>query len=128
KLTRVPTTWAKNLTPAVLQTQPVPRAIDESYCCAKDWSSLRDFVDGKNCANFEILRLAVASHAARRLSNSGRPSMESQTLWRSALKAAQSHSEQLTAIAQLAEGWGYKDEVEEAWWTIANGNDNPKAA
>lgn len=121
-------TWSKKLPPAVAQTQPVPLAIAESYSCAKDWNSLRAFVDGKNWANFESFRLAVASHAARRLSNSGRPPMESQTLWRSALKAAQSHSEHLTAIAQLAEGWGYKDQAEEAWWTIANGNDNPKAA
>src|SRR5207249_2363639 len=74
-------TWSKKLPPAVLQTQPVPLAIAESYSCVKDWNSLREFVDGKNWANFESLRLAVASHAARRLSNSGRPSIESQTLW-----------------------------------------------
>jgi predicted Zn-dependent protease len=31
-------------------------------------------------------------------------------------------------IAQLAEGWGYKPEAEEAFWMIANGNDNPRSA
>ncbi|MFL6539876.1 MAG: hypothetical protein ACJ8HU_03865, partial [Chthoniobacterales bacterium] len=36
--------------------------------------------------------------------------------------------EQLVALAQLAEGWGYHAEAEEAWWQVANGSDNARAA
>jgi hypothetical protein len=54
--------------------------------------------------------------------------MQTQTVWRAALKAAQSKPAQLIAIAQLAEGWGYSANAEEAWWMIANSNDNAKIA
>ena len=54
--------------------------------------------------------------------------MESQTAWRAALKATKNRPERLAAIAQLAEGWGYTAEAEDAWWMIANGNENAKEA
>jgi hypothetical protein len=85
-------------------------------------------VEGKNWGAYESFRLAVKSHVLQRLGGSDRASMESQTVWRAALKAAQSHSEHLPAIAKLAEGWGYHSHAEEAWWVIANNNDNPKNA
>ena len=53
--------------------------------------------------------------------------METQTLWRAALDAAKRRPEQLVAIAQLADGWGYQNNAEEAWWMVANGVDNPKS-
>lgn len=54
--------------------------------------------------------------------------MQTQTLWRSALDRAKARPEQLVAIAELAQGWGYEKDAEEAWWVVATGNDNPKAA
>ncbi|MDB6146867.1 MAG: hypothetical protein JWO45_531, partial [Spartobacteria bacterium] len=120
--------WSRELNPTVADTQPVPMAVSESFSCRRDWPGLRDFVAEKNWGNLESLRLAVASHAARRLNNSATPSMESQAMWHSALKSAQVHSDQLAVVARLSEGWGYGDQAEEAWWAIANGDDNPKAA
>jgi hypothetical protein len=54
--------------------------------------------------------------------------MESQTAWRAALAATRSRPDRLAPIAQLAEGWGYTAEAEDAWWIIANGSQNAKAA
>jgi Flp pilus assembly protein TadD len=118
-------TWAKQLPTNIATAQPVPLAIAESYSFAQDWKSLRDFVDGKNWDHYEDFRLAVASHAARRMKTG---SMESEVLWSAALKKARTEPGHLAAIAQLAEGWGYTDQSEEAWWAMANTTDNPKAA
>jgi hypothetical protein len=54
--------------------------------------------------------------------------MESQTVWRGALAATNSRPDRLAPIAQLAEGWGYTAQAEEAWWLIANGSENARTA
>ncbi len=127
-MAQVATNWRSSLPAKLLETQPVPLAMAESFSFLQDWKGLRDLVEGKDWGPFESLRLAVESHALDRLSPPERPSVETQTVWRAALKAAQTKPEQLIAIAQLAEGWGYQPEAEEAWWTIANSNDNARAA
>ena len=120
--------WGKRLPAEVADVQPVPLAIAESFSFLQDWAGLRQWVDGKNWGDFEAMRLAVESHALRRLAPTERDSMQRRAVWRAALKAAQGRPAQLVAIAQLAEGWGYRDDAEEAWWSIANGNDNARNA
>lgn len=117
--------WSSRLPREFAETQPVPLAIAESYSFLQDWPALRDFVEGRNWRDHEAFRLAVESHALHRLS-ADRRSMETQTTWRAALKTAQSRPDQLVAIAQLAEGWGYQDKAEEAWWMVAGNHENPK--
>jgi predicted Zn-dependent protease len=120
--------WGLDLPKDVRDTQPVPLAIAEAYSFLQDWPALFAWVDGKNWDAEEFLRLAVECHAVRHLTPADRSSMESQTVWAAALKATKSRPEHLAAIAQLAEGWGYADEATEAWWLIANGNENAKEA
>lgn len=120
--------WALTLPKQTLEQQPVPLAIAESYSFLSDWNALQAWVDGKNWAEYECFRLAVLSHALHRLTPIDRPSMESETVWQAALKAAQTRPERLAAIARLAEGWGYTADAEEAWWIIANGNESAKLA
>jgi hypothetical protein len=115
-------TWGSGLAPAIRETQPVPLALAESLSCAREWQRLDEFVHGKNWQTAEPLRVAIESHSVRHLPNSAGSGAEAEALWRNALRAAQSHVEQLIAIAQLADGWGYKAEAQEAWWTIANGS------
>ncbi len=120
--------WSASLPLENQRAYPVPLAIAEAYSFLQDWTGLRDFVGGKNWGQFEALRLAVESHALHRLSPSDRTSMEAETVWNAALKKAKSNPEQLITIAQLADGWGYQNEANETWWTIAGGNENPRAA
>jgi hypothetical protein len=115
--------WSSSLPKQILEAQPVPLAIAESYSFLQDWTAMRALVAGKNWGRHEGLRLAVEAHALHHLSPSDRDSMESKTAWRSALKAAQAFPEELVAIARLAEGWGYAPEAEEAWWEVANGKE-----
>lgn len=119
-------TWATSLPQEILTAQPVPLAVAESYSFLQDWPALQSWVEGKNWGAFEAMRLAVESHALHRLSPPDRPSLQTETVWRAALKTAQAHPEQLIAIAQLAEGWGYISDAQEAWWMVASSNDNPK--
>lgn len=118
--------WTSQLPKEIVETQPVPLAIAESFSFRQDWSGLRDFVEGKNWRQYEALRLAVESHALHRLAPSDRPSAETQNVWRAALKAAQDRPEQLLAIAQLAEGWAYTSNAVEAWWIVANSTDHAR--
>lgn len=120
--------WGLSLPKQTLETQPVPLAIGESYSFLQDWNGLQLWVDGKDWGDQEFFRLAVLSHALRHLGPADRPSMESQTIWRAALKASKSRPERIAALAQLAEGWGYIAEAEEAWWMIAHGNEGPQEA
>jgi tetratricopeptide (TPR) repeat protein len=120
--------WALGLPPKILQASPVPLAVAEAYSFLQDWKGLQGWVDGKNWGEEEFLRLAVVSHALHRLTPGDRASMESQTAWAAALKATKNRPERLTAIAQLAEGWDYAEEAADAWWLIANGNENAKEA
>jgi hypothetical protein len=119
--------WAQTIQQELTQALPLPLAIAESYSFLEDWPGLARWVNGKNWGPQEALRLAVESHAVRRQQNDS-GSVEASLLWRQALKAAGNRSDLLAAIAQLAEGWGYQTEAEDAWWTIANGQRNAPAA
>jgi predicted Zn-dependent protease len=121
-------TWGLSLAPKIVEAQPVPLAIAESYSFLRNWKGLEAWVEGKDWGEQECFRLAVQSHALRHLNIVDRPSMESETVWRAALKATKSRPDRLAAIAQLEEGWGYTADAEEAWWMIANGNENAKEA
>ncbi|MFL6590582.1 MAG: hypothetical protein ACJ8M4_10470 [Chthoniobacterales bacterium] len=120
--------WALALSPEIREKQPLPLAIAETYSFLQDWQALQRWVDGKNWGAEEFLRLAVECHALRRLTPPDRSSMESQTVWAAAMKTAGTQATHLAAIAQLAEGWGYADEAADAWWAVANGNENAKEA
>ncbi len=118
--------WIPRLAPAATEVAPVPLAIAESFSFTQDWAGLLRHVEGKNWGASEALRLAVQSHALHRLSPPERPSAETQAVWRAALTAAGRHPEQMIAIAQLAEGWGYQNEAEEAWWLVVNSNEHSR--
>jgi predicted Zn-dependent protease len=120
--------WALALPREILNIQPVPLAVAEAYSFLQNWTGLQAWVDGKDWGGEEFLRLAVLSHALHHLTPADRSSMESQTAWSAALKATKSQPSNLAAIAQLAEGWGYADDAAEAWWLIANGNENAREA
>jgi lipopolysaccharide biosynthesis regulator YciM len=120
--------WGLSLSKEILATQPVPLAIAESYSFLQDWPVLQEWVEGKNWGDYECFRLAALSHALRHLGPADGSSMESEVAWRAAVTAAKSHPDWLAAIAQLAEGWGYTAQAEEAWWMIANGSENAPAA
>jgi predicted Zn-dependent protease len=119
--------WSAGLPEAIRNTHPVPLAEAEALSFMQDWDALHAAVEGKNWGEHEALRLAVESHALQRLAPGERGSMQRQTVWRAALKAAERRPDQLVAIAQLAEGWGYTADAEEAWWKVANSNANPSA-
>ena len=120
--------WGLALPKEILEASPVPLAIAEAYSFLQDWNGLHAWVDEKNWGEEEFLRLAVLSHALHRLTPGDRASMESQTAWNAALKATKNRGERVVALAQLAEGWGYAGEAADAWWLIANGNENAKEA
>jgi predicted Zn-dependent protease len=120
--------WALSLPKEILNAQPVPLAVAESYSFLQDWNGLHAWVDEKDWGNDEFFRLAVLSHALHHLTPGDRASMESQTAWAAALKATKNRPDRLAAIAELAEGWDYADEAADAWWLIANGNENAKEA
>ena len=120
--------WSLALPREILDVQPVPLAVAETYSFLQDWIGLKGWVEGKDWGGEEFLRLAVHSHALHHLTPADRSSMESQTAWGAALKATKSSPAHLAAIAQLAEGWGYADDAAEAWWLIANGDANAKEA
>jgi Flp pilus assembly protein TadD len=120
--------WALSLPKQILTAPPVPLAVSETYSFLQDWNGLHGWVEGKNWGEDECLRLAAMSHALHRLTPGDRASMESQTAWTAALKATRNRPQRLAVIAQLAEGWGYSEEAADAWWLIANGNENAKEA
>ncbi|HEX8899146.1 MAG TPA: hypothetical protein VF751_10645, partial [Chthoniobacterales bacterium] len=120
--------WALALPKEILQAQPVPLAVAEAYSFLQDWNGLEAWVDEKNWGEEDFFRLAVLSHALHHLTPGDRASMESQTAWAAALKATKNRPDRLAAIAQLAEGWDYAEEAADAWWLIANGNENAKEA
>jgi predicted Zn-dependent protease len=120
--------WGLALPKETIEAHPVPLALAEAYSFLHDWKGLHAWVDEKNWGEEEFLRLAVLSHALHRLTPGDRASMESQTAWNAALKATKNRGERVAALAQLAEGWDYAAEAAEAWWLIANGNENAKEA
>jgi predicted Zn-dependent protease len=121
-------TWSDSLAPSVRDTQPVPLAIAESLSCARDWRRLLDFVHDKNWGKQEPLRLAVESHAIRHTETDPQSSGEAGNKWRAALNAARGQADQLAAMAQLAEGWGYRAQAADTWWLIANSDTKVKEA
>ena len=128
EMARLARDWALGLPKEILNAPPVPLAVAEAHSFLQDWNALHAWVNDKNWGEEEFLRLAVLSHALHHLTPGDRASMESQTAWAAALKATKNRLDRLAAIAQLAEGWNYAEEAADAWWLIANGNENAKEA
>lgn len=120
--------WSASLPETIRAAQPVPLAIAESLSCARDWSALAQFVSGKNWHEGEALRLAIENHALQQRGKGEATAADAGTAWRSALKLASGHPDQLALIARLEEGWGYQTQAEETWWLLANGSTNARDA
>ncbi len=111
--------WSALLPPEVAQEPVVRLALAESYGIRRDWRGLQTFCLDQDWGEGEAARLAVLSHAHRRLGGKDRATPEADTFWRAAVQQAADQPARLLLLAELADGWDYAEEAEAAYWSAA---------
>jgi tetratricopeptide (TPR) repeat protein len=108
-------TWLKALPADVRSQMPLPLLLAGAYMIQKDWTTLQTWLHDQKWDDQEFMRFAILSRALR-----GQGEEEVGTInWNKALRAASDRPELLAALANVAQGWGWTNQVEEALWASA---------
>ncbi len=106
--------WLESLPDEARSQRPVALALAEVLTAQKDWAGLQLLLQETNWANLDFVRLALLARAAKE----ERQEIASQGNWRAAVKAAADSPKSLTALASMAQGWGWPHEQEDLLWML----------
>jgi hypothetical protein len=108
-------TWLKALPVNVRSQMPLPLLLADAYMIQKDWTTLQTWLHDQKWDDQEFMRFAILSRAFR-----GQGEEEVGNInWNKALRAASDRPELLAALANVAQGWSWTNQVEEALWASA---------
>lgn len=106
--------WLTTLDGQLRTNQPLPLVASDCYVALKDWPGLEKFLTEQNWEDQEAVRLTLLVRALR---EQGRREV-ADSQWRRVLATPSGRGEALGAVAQLAAGWGWKQEAEDALWAL----------
>jgi predicted Zn-dependent protease len=106
--------WLESLPDEARSQRPVALALADVFTAQKDWTGLQTLLQEADWGNLNFVRLALLSRAARE----ERQEIASQANWRAAVKAGSESPKSLTALASMAQGWGWQREQEELLWLL----------
>ena len=104
--------WASQLPPEMLGQKSVPIALGDSYVVTGDWAGMQRLVKTGNWGNFDFLRNALATRAARELGNES----EAATQWNDALRKVNANPKHALTLSELVYKWGWRDQAIELLW------------
>lgn len=108
--------WVQRLPPEVTAYTPVRIEIAQAYVSTASWKELHAFVANDKWGLFDYMRNAFLARANREIGENG---SASQGAWSEALSDAGDNTEALTALARMANEWGWKAEAIDATWQMA---------
>jgi tetratricopeptide (TPR) repeat protein len=104
--------WVKSLPPATRSQQPLPLLLADSYMLQKDWRTLETWLREQKWEEQDFMRFAIL---ARAFQNDAEPEV-AKANWNKAVRAAAEKPELLAALGNLAQGWGWTNQVEALLW------------
>ncbi len=111
--------WIKTLPPAVLHKKAVPLNVADAFVATGDWNGLFEFCAAPKWENVDYIRNALMAKALREMGQ------DSTQQWNEAVVKINPGSEQVFALAELAQKWGWEKEALDLWWLAAK---NPNHA
>jgi Flp pilus assembly protein TadD len=105
--------WAKTLPAAMLRQRAVPLNVADALIATGDWNGLLEFCAAAKWETVDYIRNALMAKALR---ETGRDSTQQ---WNEALSKINPRSQQIFALAELAQKWGWEKEALDLWWLAA---------
>jgi thioredoxin-like negative regulator of GroEL len=105
--------WVKTLPPAVLRKRAVPLNVADAFIATGDWNGLLEFCAAAKWETVDYIRNALMAKALR---ETGQDSTQQ---WNEAVAKINPGSEQIFALAELAQKWGWEKEALDLWWLAA---------
>jgi Flp pilus assembly protein TadD len=105
--------WVKTLPPTVLRRGAVPLNVADAFIATDDWNGLLEFCAAAKWETVDYIRNALMAKALRQTGQ------DSTQQWNEALSKVDPGSEQIFALADLAQKWGWQKETLDLWWLAA---------
>jgi thioredoxin-like negative regulator of GroEL len=105
--------WIKTLPPAVLRKKAVPLNVADAFVARGDWNGLLEFCAAAKWETVDYIRHALMAKALREMGQ------DSTQQWNEAVGKINPASEQILALAELAQKWGWEKEALDLWWLAA---------
>jgi thioredoxin-like negative regulator of GroEL len=105
--------WSKALPAAVLRKKAVALNLGDAFIATADWKGLMEFCATGKWDSLDYLRNALLARALRETGQDFTPQ------WNEAVAKVNAGSEQILALAELAQKWGWEKEALDLWWVAA---------
>lgn len=115
--------WTRELAPAVVSHRSAGLPIAGCHLALRDWRGLQAITKDANWGSFEYLRHTYLARALRELGDES----GFRAQWGAAVSAVAKRPEAM-ALTQLANEWGWQDEMRDLLWAIAKDGREPEAA
>ncbi|MBI1839688.1 MAG: hypothetical protein HYR88_02410 [Verrucomicrobia bacterium] len=102
--------WLRSLNAAMQAQRPVQQIMGELMVLRRDWPAMTRYLTPLDWQETDYWRELLLSRSAREEQNA----IASRNHWLRCLKAAGSNLERLAHISKTAEGWGWRDEMDES--------------
>ena len=117
--------WVKGLPPQLTKSGLVPIAIADSYVALGQWTGLTAYLQKEHWMEMDAVRIGMMSFASWK-ENGGK--QYSSAIWQQAILLAERSPTMLNTLAEMAAGWGWKDETEDVLWSASRKISGPKLA
>jgi len=108
--------WVNGLPPRLTKQGLVPIAVADSYVVLGQWKGLTAYLQKERWLELDSVRIGMMSFASWKENGSKR---YSSTIWQQAIQLAARSPTALNTLAQMAAGWGWKEETEDVLWSAA---------
>ncbi len=105
--------WTKGLPPPLLRKKAVPLNIADAFIATGNWNGLLEFCAAAKWETVDYIRNALMAKALR---ETGQDWAQQ---WNEAVAKINPGSEQIFALAELAQKWGWEKEALDLWWLAA---------
>jgi Flp pilus assembly protein TadD len=105
--------WLNGLPARLTKQGMVPIAIADSYVALGRWKGLAGFLGKERWMELDAVRIGMMAFASRKEFGDERYSIT----WQQAILLAARSPTMLNTLAEMAAGWGWKQETEDVLWT-----------
>jgi len=106
--------WVKGLPPQLTKSGLVPIAIADSYVSLGQWKGLTAYLQKERWIEMDPVRMGMMSFASWK-DNGGK--QYSSAIWQQAILLSEGSPTMLNTLAEMAAGWGWKEETEDVLWS-----------
>jgi Flp pilus assembly protein TadD len=106
--------WVNGLPPRLSKSGLVPIAVADSYVSLGQWKGLTAYLLKEHWMEMDAVRIGMMSFASWKDNGS---KQYSSAIWQQAVLLAEGSPTMLNTLAEMAAGWGWKEETEDVLWS-----------